>query len=1029
MDKQPIKPQQNNQNETNSSPDFSHGWYGEDVSSAKTTRKQIPVVPPNFQSIPDSKDEQNQDQPKKQSVGKNSGFKTQIIQVWETVKEKFRSIKFVAPEPRSPEKTFGCLLQVFLIGLFATIIFISAGAGFAFLTYQNIKGAEDFPDVHFLRDRAAKFETTYILDRDGNVLYEIIDPYAGKRTFVPLAQISPNLIAATIATEDKEYYNHAGFDPVAIARALIKNLIARDISSGGGGASTITQQLARIILLDPDERYEISYRRKAKEIVVAAELTRIYSKEEILEIYLNQINYGNLSYGVEAAAKTYFNKPASELTLGEGSFLAGLPQAPAVWDIYQNPELAINRQSQVLTLSQEMSADKGCIFVGNEHDRVCVSSDDSANALVEILNYEFTPPTYQMRYPHWVFYVYNWLFETFDDTTIYQSGFTIHTTIDPELQDMAQEMISNQVSALSDLNVQNGALISMHPATGEILAMVGSADFYNEEISGQVNMSISPRQPGSSIKPLVYLAAFEKDWTTSTLIWDIPTEFSPSGLPDDYSPPYKPVNYDRKYHGPVTVRSALGNSFNIPAVAALQYVGIYDDPTTEKEDGFINFAERLGITTFTREDYGLSISLGGGEVSLLELTNAYAIMSNRGRQVTPTAVTKITNRNGTIVYQAPAQTNQAVITPEHAFLISSILSDNEARTPMFGSNSVLNMPFPAAAKTGTTNDYRDSWTMGYTPDLVTGVWFGNADYTEMDGVTGLRGAGPVWSQYMQAAVQLVTNNNPSSFIPTENITQHIICSLSGTEPSEKCPQTKSEFFAVGEEPLEAKNDFWANTRVDPWTLLRHSLECNPRYEILPVLNVTDENAKAWIRGTNQGRDWAASIGFTEPIYFIPVETCSLDDPQAKIEFAFPQNGETINTDELGIYAIISAEKNFSEYNLYVGIGDNPTEWKPLITEKNSYDQPSQIYKLDLRDLPNGPITLKLVIRSNISTKMDTQITFNLLRSTSTPTATPTITSSPTITPSPTPTQTPTPTPTATPTLTLTVTPTMTPTEE
>jgi membrane peptidoglycan carboxypeptidase len=477
------------------------------------------------------------------------------------------------------------------------------------------------------------------------------------------------------------------------------------------------------------------------------------------------------------------------------------------------------------------------------------------------------------------------------------------------------------------------------------------------------------------------------------------------------------VNYDNKYHGPITIRSALGNSYNIPAVSALQYIGIYDDPTTGEADGFINFAKRMGITTFTRDDYGLSLALGGGEVSLLEMTQAFAIMANRGRQVTPIAVTKITDRNGTIVYQAPSQTDQKVISPEHAFLISSILSDNEARTPMFGANSVLYMPFPAAAKTGTTNDYRDSWTMGYTPDLVTGVWLGNSDYTEMDGISGLYGAAPVWSQYMQTAVPLITNNNPSSFLPTERITQHIICALSGTEPSEKCPQTKSEFFAFGEEPLEAKNDFWTDARVDPWTLLLHSTECNPRYEVLPVLNVTDENAKAWIRGTNQGRDWAASIGFNEPIYFIPTEKCTLDDPQARIEFAFPQSGETITTDELGIYAIATAEEHFSEFTLEVGTGENPSEWTLLTTENKKYSNPSQIYNLDLRELPNGPITLRLVIRSNIRTKMSTMVTFNLVRPTATPMPTPTVTPTPTMTLTPTPTLTPTASPTRTPTLT------------
>lgn len=1023
MEQNPLNQPQKQPTNNDNKPDFTHGWYGEDESSPKTTRQQIPLLPPDQTKPPEENEVFSDHFTFDETLPSEPQLKDRLFKYWETVKAKLRSIKFVHPKRKNPEKTFSCLLQILLIGIFAAIILASGGAGFAFLTYQNIKNAEDFPDVRALYDRAAKFETTYILDRDGNVLYEIIDPYAGKRHYIPLDQISPNLIAATIATEDKEYYNHAGFDPIAIARSLIKNLIASDIQSG---ASTITQQLARIILLEPEERYDISYRRKAKEIVVAAELTRIYSKEEILEIYLNQINYGNLSYGVEAAAKTYFNKPASDLSLGEASFLTGLPQAPAVWDVYTNPELALNRQSQVLTLTQEMSAEKGCIYVGSQHDRICVSPDDAANALVETLNYEFTPPTYEMRYPHWVFYVYNWLFNTFDATTIYQSGFTIHTTIDPELQEIAQEMITGQVNALADKNVQNGALISMHPGTGEILAMVGSADFYNDSISGQVNMAISPRQPGSSIKPLVYLAAFEKGWTPSTLIWDIPTEFPPSGIPDDYSPAYKPVNYDRKYHGPVLLRDALQNSYNIPAVSALQYVNIYDDPATMEEDGFINFAERMGITTLTRDDYGLSISLGGGEVSLLELTKAYAIMSNRGRDVIPIAVTKITDRNGQTVYKAPAQTSKEILSPEHAFLISDILSDNDARAPMFGVNSWLAMPFPAAAKTGTTNDYRDSWTMGYTPDLVTGVWLGNADYTEMDSVTGLYGAAPIWAQFMQTAVPIVTGNNPSPFVPTNGIEEHTICVISGTEPSEKCPQTKTEYFAYGEGPEEAKNDLWKTVRVDPWTLLEYSEKCNPKYEVLPVLNVTDENAKAWILGTNQGKEWAASIGFTDSIYFTPTEVCSMDDPQAKVEFAFPTNGESINSDSLGIYAIAYGEKYYKRYKLYIGEGDSPSNWELLKEEEKAFEQPGQLYDLDLSELPNGPITLRLVIYSSISTKMETRVTFTLNRPTATPTATPTMTTTPTLTLTPTLTPTGTPTPTLPPSPS--PTPTATPTE-
>ncbi len=986
-------------------PDLSHGWYGDSQPSDTERRPSPPTTVPPKSPARKSLSPYAQTQPLKPSQQKAplNPDQVQVNESWlQQLKSKLKSIQFVKPDASQTKKVMGCLLQFLLIAIFAGIILLSAGAGFAFLQYQTIKNGPDFPDVRTLKEQAAQFETTYILDREGNLLYEIVDPMAGRRTYVALKDIDPQLIAATIATEDKEFYNHPGFDPVAIARALIQNLLAHQTVSG---ASTITQQLARMVLLAPEERYEITYSRKAKEIVVAAELTRIYSKEEILEIYLNQINYGNLAYGVEAASQTYFKTSAEDLTFGQATFLAGLPQAPAIWNVYQNPTGAINRQSQVLTLAQELSQETGCIYVSSQHDRVCVTSADTANALLEILDYDFPPLTFAMEFPHWVFYVHNWLFENFDSNIIYNSGFTIHTSIDPVLQREAERLITEQVNSLADSQVQSGALVAIHPQTGEILAMVGSADFYNEEISGQVNMSISPRQPGSTIKPLVYLAAFEKGWTPATLLWDIPLEFSPSGMPDEFSQPYKPVNYDRKYHGPVTVRYALGNSYNIPAVSALQFVGVYQDPETLEENGFITFAQRMGISTLTRPDYGLSLALGGGEVTLLELTRSFGIMANQGRSVAPIAVTHITDRMGRTVYEAPQPAFHEIIRPEHAFLISSILSDNAARTDMFGANSTLRLPFPAAVKTGTTDDTRDAWTIGYTPELVTGVWIGNADNSEMDDITGYRGASPVWNQFMQFAIPRMTDN-PSAFLPVNGVMERTICTYSGTEPSRWCSNTRPEYFAYDQGPLPEEFDFWADVRVDPWTKLLASDECDNNPEVLSVLNVKDEEAVAWIRGTNQGKAWAESIGFQEPFDILPEKQCELSDPQARAEFAFPQNGELITQEEVGIYTVATATRNFQGYTLSYGIGENPANWIELMNDNVMHDQPRLIHTLDARDLPNGPITLRLIVFSNRATKVEARVTITINVPTPTPTPTPTVT--PTPTPTPTPTLTPIP---------------------
>ncbi|MFN2235078.1 MAG: transglycosylase domain-containing protein, partial [Anaerolineales bacterium] len=686
-------------------------------------------------------------------------------------------------------KGMGCLLRMVIIGIFVAIILGLVFGSFMLFQYYSIVSAEDWPDAGALFQNSAQFETTRILDRNGNLLYEILDPNAGRRTYVPLEDISPYLVAATIATEDKLFYSHPGFDPMAIGRAFWQNFYSSETVSG---ASTITQQLTRALLFDSEERSQRTYMRKVREALLAAEITRRYTKDEILELYLNEFYYGNMAYGVEAAAQTYFGTSSRNLTLAQASFLAGLPQLPSIYDPYTNREAAFARQDDVLLLMYQASQEQNCIYVSNNQQKICIDPEEAVLASQELDDYEFKPPDVQIRYPHWVNYVRSRLEEMFDPSVIYRSGFEVHTTLDPGLQDAAQNIVSAQVSSLSDLHVTNGSLVAINPSTGEILAMVGSADFYNEDIDGQVNMAISPRQPGSSIKPLTYVAAFEKGWTPSTLIWDVPSEFPPSGDPNDPRQPYKPVNYDERFHGPVLLRSALANSYNIPAVKALDFVGIYDNPDIPGKDGFIAMAQRLGITTLTRDDYGLSLTLGGGDVSLLQMTGAYAVFANGGRKIPPVSILKIEDYLGNVVYEYQKPAGEQAVSPEHAFLISSILSDNEARTPAFGANSILNLPFAAAAKTGTTNDFRDNWTMGYTPDVVVGTWVGNADYTPMQGTSGLTGAAPIWSAFMQQAIQQLTGNNPSFFVKPAGVIERVICTVSGTEPSQWCPTQTSE---------------------------------------------------------------------------------------------------------------------------------------------------------------------------------------------------------------------------------------------
>ncbi len=495
------------------------------------------------------------------------------------------------------------------------------------------------------------------------MLYEILDPNAGRRTYVPIAKISPYLVAATIATEDKGFYDHPGFDVIRHRRGLSGRTTrpARPFRALRPSPSSWRAAL----LFTPEERSEQTYKRKLREAILAAEITRRYSKDEILELYLNEIYYGNLAYGVEAASETYFGASAEKLDLAQASFLAGLPQAPAVYDVYTNRKPLLHRQKDVLALDvrgqpgaelhlcQQLAARRSASTpvavtqAAQELRRLTSSTrrmSRSATRIGSITSARSSKRSTTRR-----------------PSTAPVSPSTPRST--PSCRTTPRPAGEPAGGQDEGSERRSGALVAIQPATGEILAMVGSADFYNEAISGQVNMAVSPRQPGSSIKPLTYLAAFEKGWTPATLIWDVPSEFPPSGRPDDLRPPYIPANYDGAFHGPVTARFALANSYNIPAVKTLQFVGIYDDPSTPGEDGLIAFARRMGITTLTRPDYGLSLTLGGGEVSLLELTGAYSIIANRGMRLPLIAITKITDYPGHGDVRAPAPAGRAGCAP------------------------------------------------------------------------------------------------------------------------------------------------------------------------------------------------------------------------------------------------------------------------------------------------------------------------------------------------------------------------------
>lgn len=611
------------------------------------------------------------------------------------------------------------------------------------------------------------FQTTRVLDRRGRLLAVLWNE--GRRTWVELDRISPHLIAATVATEDASFYSNLGVDPARIAGAALQNVQEGDIVSG---ASTITMQLARNLFLGPDQRYDQSIDRKMLEAGLAQELTTLFSKDELLEMYLNLLNYGSLAYGPEAAARTYFDKPAADLTLAEATLLAGIPQQPARLNPRQDWEAAKARQRIVLDLMVR-------------HGYLPPTEADSIYA--DPIALAPAPAVLVQAAPHFVQYLEQDLEARLGVADLGRAGLIITSTLDLDLHTVAQDIIRERVAALQpQYDLSNAALVALRPGTGEILAMVGSVDFYNDLVAGQVNVATSPRQPGSAIKPILYATAFDDNLASpATVIWDTPITYTVSA-----SEIYAPINYDQQFHGPVTARTALASSYNVPAIKLL------DGLTVER---MLRSAQSMGLRSLSRDHdwYGLSLTLGGGEVTLLDLTTAYSTLANGGRLLAPRPVLAIRDSRGRIVQVYGPSEPLPAVSPGAAFLVTDILSDNSARTPAFGPESVLRLSRPAAVKTGTTSDWRDNWTVGYTRYLVAGVWAGNSDGRPMRNTTGLTGAAPIWHDFMEAVLaspnllevlEVPADAAAWEFIPTSDVERVDAC-----PPGVTC-RTGGEFF-------------------------------------------------------------------------------------------------------------------------------------------------------------------------------------------------------------------------------------------
>ncbi len=607
-----------------------------------------------------------------------------------------------------------------IIGIFFGVCFLFILGVFAYF-------AKDLPSASGIVDRNVA-ESTKIYDRTGtHLLYDIHGEE--KRTVIPFSEMPDTIKYATIALEDQDFYNHHGIKITSIIRAALKDILHRRASQGG---STITQQFVKNSLLTREK----TFTRKIKELILSLEMEQKFNKDEILAMYLNEIPYGSNAYGIEAAAQTFFGKHAKELSLDEATLLASLPQAPTYYSPFgSHPEALKARQEYALKKLFDLN------YISEEQYNEAKNIDVLA---------KISPYKENISAPHFVMYVKEYLEQKYGQEALEQGGLKVYTTLDWDKQQVAEKFVKEGAEKnIQSYNAENAALVAINPKNGQILSMIGSKDYFDKEIDGQVNVAIRDRQPGSSFKPFVYLTAFTKGYTPETQLWDVDTDFE-----TDDGQEYNPKNYDDKNRGLLKMKEALAMSLNVPAVKTLYLASVKDS---------ISLAKKLGITTLNNpERYGLSLVLGGGEVKLLDHTNAFATLANGGIKHEKTAILKVENGKGEILEEFKDSEGERVVEEKFVAMLDYILSTNELRAPVFGENNKLAFKDrQVAAKTGTTNEWRDGWTMGYTPSIAVGVWAGNNDNTKMaDGADGSYVAAPIWRAFMD---EVLKNSNPETF--------------------------------------------------------------------------------------------------------------------------------------------------------------------------------------------------------------------------------------------------------------------------
>ncbi|MBL8165276.1 MAG: transglycosylase domain-containing protein [Anaerolineae bacterium] len=867
------------------------------------------------------------------------------------------------------------------------VLLFACGAGFLFTQYNSIAG-EYAAQIEALTGYQAVFQTAKVLDVNGNLIAEISSPDRGVRTRVTLDSVSPFMIHAVVAQEDERFFEAPGWDWTAIAAALLQ--IAGS-SETGAGTSSITRQIAKqLILRQPTTTPDL----KLREIIIASQIAQQYTKQEILELYLNEVYFGNQSYGVESAAQFYFNVSSIELNLPQAALLASMIADPAQYNPVQTSSedqtaysarrtMTFDRMDALIARMQEV----GCLTFQSGAQPFCVDvavTRQQAVNVAQVKAARYLPRGVDFEYPHFVQFVVQQVENLYPGGEMFRLGFVIRTTLNPAVQDVAEKELIDSLSELEASGINTGSVMVTDPRSGAIRAMVGSPDFADEEIDGQVNGALTFQQPGASIMPIVYTSALEgvdrdgdgqlaasEYLTAASILWDVPTIFS------NTNPPYTPVNLDGQFRGPVALRAALQNSYNIPAIKAYQFIG---------EDKFRDVANRMGLVFPDQAVFGLPTGIGATEVTLYSMMQAYGTLANGGVRAPLYAIESITDASGNDV-ALPVRSTVEAIQPALAYVISNMLSDDAARAPSFGINGSLTISgLPTsgvvAAKSGSTDGTRDLWTMGYTRNAVVGVWLGRPDDQPTQVTDGGYGsAAPLWNRVMSMMLNEVEQASP--FIVPAGVMSEQICVDTGTLPPANCPGgLRSELFIEGLPAPSADNAFVRQVTIDTWTGLLANNFCPDNIQSVMVLNISDLAAVNFLNST-AGQAIARRLGIsTSSIANPPSASCDVNTEVPIARIVAPTDSSTV----LGVVQIMGAAQatSFNRYELLIAAETNPTNWQ-VVSLVTTPQATGVLGVWDTTVVPNGRYLLALQMYSNSGGYLRRQVTVKVSNVLPTPT--------------------------------------------